>query len=106
MSSTPSKSRDFARKMICVVGREFGRNTKMRIKPGDHQILGNVIEAHQSLRFLCHLFWFDRRVLAAKIKIRLSIFAHKGDAKYEATNNRFAANVHKRKNFPRNYKKC
>ena len=76
MSSTPSKSRDFARKMICVVGREFGRNTKMRIKPGDHQILGNVIEAHQSLRFLRHLFWFDRRVLAAKIKIRLSIFAY------------------------------
>ena len=49
----------------------------MCIKPGDHQILGNVSEAHQSLRFLGDLFWFDRRVLAAKIKIRLSIFAHK-----------------------------
>ena len=49
----------------------------MRKKPGDHQVLGNVIEAHQSLRFLGHLSWFDRRVLAAKMKIRLSIFAHK-----------------------------
>ena len=49
----------------------------MRIKLGDHQILGNVIEAHQSLRFLGHLFWFDQRVLVAKIKIRLLIFTHK-----------------------------
>ena len=49
----------------------------MRKKTGDHQVLGNVIEAHQSLRFLGHLSWFDRRVLAAKMKIRLSIFAHK-----------------------------
>ena len=49
----------------------------MRKKPGDHQVLGNVIEACQSLRFLGHLSWFDRRVLAAKMKIRLSIFAHK-----------------------------
>ena len=46
-------------------------------KPGGHQVLGNVIEAHQSLRFLGHLSWFDRRVLAAKMKFRLSIFTHK-----------------------------
>ena len=59
------------------VGRDSGRSFKMRKKPGDHQVLGNVIEAHQSLRFLGHLSWFDRRVLAAKMQIRLSIFAHK-----------------------------
>ena len=49
----------------------------MRKNLGDHQVLGNEIEARQSLRFLGHLSWFDQRVLAAKKKIKLSIFAHK-----------------------------
>ena len=35
----------------------------MRKKTGDHQVLGNVIEAHQSLRFLGHLSWFDYHYL-------------------------------------------
>ena len=69
---------DIARDMICVVCRSWlGSELQNAKKPGDHQVVNNVIKAHQSLRFLGHLSWFDRRVLAAKMKIRLSIFAHK-----------------------------
>ena len=48
----------------------------MRKKPGDHQVPGNVIEAHQSSRFLGHLLVRSASA-SSENEIRLSIFAHK-----------------------------
>ena len=48
----------------------------MCIKPGDRQVLGNVCRSTSEFKISWSPFWFDWQVLAAKIKIRLSIFAH------------------------------